>query len=105
MGCGYRSGYSHWQHKMERMQRKMDGMRERMGGFGDSSGFRGQMPSSGNNVFDEYHSETLRRLEQEQREFREFVERLRFAKDKTEFDAFVSERRNRPVPEAQHTHY
>jgi hypothetical protein len=35
-------------------------------------------------------------LEDEQREFREFLDRLRFAKDKTEFDAFMAERRNRP---------
>jgi hypothetical protein len=38
----------------------------------------------------------LKRLEDEQREFREFLDRLRFAKDKTEFDAFMAERRNRP---------
>ena len=38
-------------------------------------------PSSGNRAFDEYRSETLRRLEDEQREFKEFLERLRFAKD------------------------
>ena len=53
-------------------------------------------PTSGNRAFDEYRSETLRRLEEEQREFREFLDRLRFAKDKTEFDAFMAERRNRP---------
>ena len=40
--------------------------------------------------------ETLRRLEDEQREFKEFLERLRFARDKTEFDQFMAERRNRP---------
>ncbi len=51
---------------------------------------------SGNHAFDEYRSETLRRLEEEQKEFREFLDRLRFAKDKTEFDAFMAERRNRP---------
>ena len=53
-------------------------------------------PSSGNRAFDEYRSETLKRLEEEQREFREFLDRLRFAKDKTEFDQFMAERRNRP---------
>jgi hypothetical protein len=37
-----------------------------------------------------------KRLEEEQKEFREFLDRLRFAKDKTEFDAFMAERRNRP---------
>ena len=53
-------------------------------------------PSSGNHAFDEYRTETLRRLEEEQREFKEFLERLRFAKDKNEFDQFMAERRNRP---------
>ena len=54
-------------------------------------------PSSGNRAFDEYRSETLRRLEVEQREFREFLERLRMAKDKAEFDQFMADRRNRPA--------
>jgi Protein of unknown function (DUF2852) len=54
-----------------------------------------QPRSSGNRAFDEYRAETLRRLEEEQREFREFLERLRLAKDKAEFDQFMAERRNR----------
>jgi len=55
--------------------------------------------SSGNRAFDEYRTETLRRLEEEQREFREFLERLRMAKDKAEFDQFMAERRTRePSP-------
>ena len=52
-------------------------------------------PSSGNHAFDEYRNETLLRLEDEQREFKDFLERLRFAKDKTEFDQFMADRRNR----------
>ena len=52
--------------------------------------------SSGNRAFDEYRTETLRRLEEEQKEFKEFLTRLRFAKDKAEFDEFLAERRNRP---------
>jgi hypothetical protein len=52
-------------------------------------------PSSGNHAFDEYRTETLRRLEEEQREFKEFLERLRFARDKNEFDQFMADRRNR----------
>jgi Protein of unknown function (DUF2852) len=95
MGCGYRGGYGHWQNKMDRMQAKMDWMRTRMSG-----GPWNCTPSSGNRAFDEYRTETLRRLEEEQREFREFLDRLRFAKDKTEFDQFMAERRNRPTPEA-----
>lgn len=99
MGCGSYGGYGHWQSKMERMQWKMDRMRERMGSsFGSGFGWHG--PSSGNRAFDEYKTDTIRRLEEEQREFRAFLERLRFAKDKTEFDQFMTERRNRPAPEA-----
>lgn len=52
--------------------------------------------SSGNHAFDEYKTETLRRLEEEQQEFASFLERLRFAKDKAEFDQFMAERRSRP---------
>jgi hypothetical protein len=48
---------------------------------------------SGNRAFDEYRQETLRRLEKEQREFQEFLVRLRMAKDKEEFDQFMAERR------------
>jgi hypothetical protein len=51
--------------------------------------------SSGNHAFDEYKAETLRRLEEEQKEFSAFLERLRVAKDKAEFDQFMAERRGR----------
>src|SRR3954463_14916709 len=91
MGCG-RHSVERWENKMARMQDKID--RVRGWGGGGSRGW-GQPPSSGNRAFDEYRTETLRRLEDEQREFREFLARLRFAKDKTEFDQFMNERRNR----------
>ena len=89
MGCGYRGGHSRWQDKM-------DWMRSKTGASGPWT----SVPSSGNRAFDEYRTETLRRLEDEQREFREFLDRLRFAKDKTEFDTFMNERRNRPEPQS-----
>ena len=54
--------------------------------------------TSGNRAFDEYRAETLRRLEQEQQEFAAFLDRLRFAKDKAEFDAFMDARRNPQPP-------
>src|SRR5215510_8958536 len=44
----------------------------------------------------EYREETLRRLEDEQREFMEFLDRLRQAKDKAEFDQFMADRTRRP---------
>jgi hypothetical protein len=101
MGCGHygygHHGYDRWQHKIERMQRKMDWMRAKMGG-GSRGGYAYASPS-GNRAFDEYRTETLRRLEEEQREFRDFLERLRMAKDKSEFDQFMAERRNRPPQE------
>jgi hypothetical protein len=50
------------------------------------------MRSSGNTAFDSYKSETLRRLEEEQGAFEAFLQRLREAKDKTEFDAFMDDR-------------
>ena len=59
--------------------------------------------SSGNRAFDEYREDTLRRLEAEQREFKEFLDRLRHAKDKAEFDQFMAERARaaeQPQPEA-----
>jgi hypothetical protein len=65
--------------------------------------FAGNGPS-GNRAFDAYRSETLQRLEEEQREFKAYIDRLRFAKDKAEFDAFLAERRSRtenPEPPAR----
>jgi hypothetical protein len=56
-------------------------------------------PSSGNRAFDQYRADTLRRLEEEQREFTAFLDRLRFAKDKAEFDEFMDQRHQRPEPE------
>jgi hypothetical protein len=53
-------------------------------------------PSSENRAFDEYRDETLRRLEDEQREFKKFLQRLRVAKDRVELDQFLSERPKRP---------
>ena len=50
--------------------------------------------ASGNDAFDRYRSDTLQRLEEEQKEFREFLSRLRAAKDKAEFDQFMTDRRN-----------
>ena len=44
--------------------------------------------------------ETLRRLEEEQHEFKDFLERLRHAKDKEEFDQFMAQHRQRPTPPA-----
>jgi hypothetical protein len=79
MGCWNHNSTNRWQ-----------GMRSRVDWWGTTP------PSSGNRAFDEYRVDTLRRLEEEQREFKEFLQRLRFAKDRAEFDQFMAERRNRP---------
>lgn len=97
MGCS-RYSAERWQAKMTRMHDKMERMRERMQG---QSGFWAP-PSSGNKAFDDYRAETLRRLEDEQREFQEFLARLREAKDKAEFDQFMADRGGRNIaPQAQ----
>jgi hypothetical protein len=91
-----------------RMQEKMDRMQQRMQGRGGWCGPQAWTASaaggtSGNHAFDEYRTETLRRLEDEQREFLNFLDRLRHAKDKAEFDQFMAERRHRnegPPPQA-----
>jgi hypothetical protein len=86
MGCWRRGGVSRWEGA-ERMR--------------DATNWWPQSRSSGNRAFDEYRNETLRRLEEEQKEFRDFLDRLRFAKDRAEFDQFMAERRNRSEPGAQ----
>jgi len=72
--------------------------RDRFGaGFG--AGF-GAFRPSGNTAFDAYKAETLRRLEDEQAAFGDFLRRLREARDKQEFDAFMAERA-RPAAAAE----
>jgi hypothetical protein len=60
-------------------------------------GSESRQQTSGNRAFDEYRAETMRRLEDEQRGFQEFLGRLRMAKDKAEFDQFMAERGARPL--------
>jgi len=91
MACWTRHDGAHWQRKFERLQEKAER-------WCRSGGDR-HTASSGNRAFDEYRDETLRRLEEEQREFRDFLDRLRHAKDKAEFDEFMAERRRRPPQE------
>ncbi len=52
-----------------------------------------RMNSSGNAAFDAYRDETLKRLQEEQSAFQGFLQRLRDAKDKVEFDQFMDEQR------------
>jgi hypothetical protein len=90
MGCWK---HARWHDEFKDRMHAMTGCR--------AGGGRGE--ASGNAAFDEYRAETLKRLEEEQREFREFLARLRHAKDKAEFDQFMAERGRprRPEPQAE----
>lgn len=72
-----------------------DEMRERWHGHRDAPhGYpHAHAASSGNAAFDEYRAETLRRLEEEQAEFSDFLTNLRKARDKAEFDQFMASRK------------
>lgn len=69
------------------------------------SGRRGfYAASTGNSAFDDWKAAEIARLEEERRklqeahrEFSAFVENIRRAKDREEFERFMSERRNRPA--------
>jgi len=79
---------------MDKIRDRADRFRSRGDWFGPAT--------SGNRAFDDYRSETLKRLEEEQREFKDFLGRLRFARDRAEFDQFMAERRSRPFePDSQ----
>jgi hypothetical protein len=69
---------------------------------------RSAMDQSGNYAFDEWRSAELERLQEEYRkivaaekEFAEFMETLRRARDRDEFERFMNERRNRPDQQNQ----
>jgi erythromycin esterase-like protein len=88
-------GRDRWERKMTRLQEKMERVRDRMDRFRGAGDWFGPA-TSGNRAFDDYRAETLKRLEEEQREFKDFLARLRFARDRAEFDQFMAERRGRP---------
>jgi hypothetical protein len=82
MGCGNKT---QWKNYLTSEARRFGG---------GMSAFR----STGNRAFDDYREETLRRLEEEANEFQSFLQRLRHAKDKAEFDQFMSERTRGAAP-------
>jgi hypothetical protein len=90
MGCGCHG--TSWRERRERWREAREEWRAmRRGGW--------SMPSSGNAAFDDYRAETLKRLEDEQQEFVGFLDRLRRAKDKAEFDQFMAQRGAKPAGE------
>src|SRR5690606_23511402 len=78
-----------WERKRARWEERRQRWREYHGGP------HGNMQSTGNRAFDEYRADALRKLEEEAQEFRAFLERLRMAKDRAEFDEYMKERRRR----------
>jgi len=90
MGCS-RSERGEWRRRWKEMKQEFRAARraERHGGerYDRDS-------ASGNSAFDEYRAETLQRLEAEQQEFYAYLDRLRHAKDKAEFDQFMAEHRS-----------
>jgi Protein of unknown function (DUF2852) len=76
--CGF--GFGHWNDRVDRSPASREGATS--------------SPTSGNRAFDAYRAETIKRLEEEQRSFREYLERLRQAKDRAEFEQFMHERRS-----------
>jgi hypothetical protein len=93
----------------DRMERRVARAQEKVGramarAEGYCGGAMNRTSASGNHAFDEYRGATLKRLEDEQREFHGFLGQLRAAKDRAEFDAFMADRRRRdaepPAPPA-----
>jgi hypothetical protein len=100
MACWRSEHAGRWYGPGDRMERGPGERMERNGprGWWSHHHDRHHQRSSGNRAFDEYREETLRRLEDEQKEFFEFLERLRHAKDKAEFDQFMNDRGRRQPP-------
>jgi predicted small metal-binding protein len=125
MGCGWHrhgADIEEWRQRavervnraaehLERKRARWEERRQRWGGpHGGPDGERGGryggglregLRETGNRAFDEYRAEALRKLEEEADEFRAFLERLRMARDRAEFDEYIKERRNRPAGPAQ----
>ena len=94
MGC--RGDFDRWRARaVARWERRRERFERHCGG-------QARLRPTGNRAFDEYRAEALRRLEEEAQEFQSFLERLRMAKDRAEFDDFMRERRNRAAGGGQH---
>lgn len=94
MTCGWKRGRGRWEDRFsegfDRARTSVDRACSRVDQ--ERRGFS----RSGNRAFDDYREATLKRLEEEEREFRSFLDRLRQAKDKSEFDQFMADRRDGP---------
>jgi hypothetical protein len=108
-------GYKLWQHRyggpdlQTLATNKWQEARAMMGsnsswGCGAMKRASGFYSASGNAAFDEWRTAELARLDEErrkldqaQREFAEYVDAIRRAKDREEFERFMAERRARPA--------
>jgi len=96
MGCGRHSDVAHWQERAaERWERKRQRFDAKIERWERRWGRHASLRPTGNRAFDEYREEALKRLEEEAAEFRNFLDRLRMARDRAEFDEFMRDRRNR----------
>ena len=69
--------------------------------FQTATGAGRQTAGPFNTAFEQHRAETLARLEEEQWQFKAFLNKLRQAKDQAEFDAFMGQRQPRsdaPMP-------
>lgn len=95
--------YLLWSRKMRRHHSDHDlgalrqhrGFRKFFHTVGYRCGKEALARSSGNTAFDEYREQILRRLDEDRREFTEFLDRLRRARDQAEFDQFMAEQNHR----------
>ena len=83
--CGF--GFGRWNDRAHHIGQAQNGLR--------------RPRASGNRAFDDYRAETLRRLEEDHRAFQEYLDRLRMARDRAEFDQFMAERDARPESASQ----
>ena len=100
MGCARNGGWnSRWERKVQKFTDKMERWGSNpSGGMSDRSrSYAAGFSPSGNRAFDEYRETTMKRLEEEFGEFKSFLDKLREAKDKQEFESFMNDRRNRPT--------
>jgi len=106
MGCGWhgrRGDVEEWRSRaIERVNRAAEHWERKRARWEEhrrhwAGPHGGGLRETGNRAFDEYRSEALRKLEEEANEFRAFLDRLRMARDRAEFDEYMKERRNRPA--------
>ena len=94
--------FSYARDKVAAKSQSWSGSQAWCGSWSGSWQSRGSaMRATGNSAFDDWRNAELARLEEErrklvqaEREFSEYLDRLRRARDREEFDRFMNERRN-----------